>query len=38
MLTFEELEEVFEEIRTSESDGSLFSWKGDNHGKELRRV
>lgn len=28
MLSIEELEEVFVEIRTGESDGSLFSWKG----------
>ena len=30
MLSIEELEEVFVEIRTGESDGSLFIYKGDS--------
>ena len=36
MLSAEELEEVFEEIRTGESNGSPFSWKGNEHGQELQ--
>ncbi len=35
MLSLEELEEVFEEIRTGESDDSPFSWKGSDNAKEL---
>ena len=31
MLTFEELEEVFIEIRTGESTDFPFSWKGEPH-------
>lgn len=31
MLTLDDLQEVFEEIRTSESRGSLFSQKGDDN-------
>ena len=38
MLSLEELEEVFEEIRTGESDDSPFSWKGADHGQELQNV
>ena len=36
MLSEEELSEVLEEIRTGESYGSPFSWKGNEHGKELQ--
>lgn len=33
MLSEEELSEVLEEIRTGESNGSPFSWKGTDNGK-----
>lgn len=33
MLSAEELEEVFEEIRTGEPFDSPFSWKGTDNGK-----
>ena len=35
MLTIEELEEIFEEIRTGESDDSPFMMKGSENAKEL---
>ena len=35
MLSAEELEEVFEEIRIGESTDSPFILKGNEHGKEL---
>lgn len=38
MLSIEELEEVFEEIRTGESTDFPFSWKGTDHGQELRSL
>lgn len=38
MLTQEELEEVFEEIRTGESDGSPFTWEGAKNAQELHAV
>ena len=38
MLSIEELEEIFEEIRTGESDDSPFVMEGEGHGKELQNV
>ena len=38
MLSLEELEEVFEEIRTGESDDSPFVMEGAQHVKELQTV
>lgn len=35
MLSLEELEEVFEEIRTGESDDSPFVMEGSDNAKEL---
>ena len=35
MLSIEELEEIFEEIRTGESDDSPFVMEGAQHAKEL---
>lgn len=36
MLSAEELNEVFEEMRLGESTDSPFSWKGSDNGKELQ--
>ena len=38
MLSLEELEEVFEEIRTGESDDSPLVMEGAHNGKELQNV
>ena len=38
MLSLEELEEVFEEIRTGESDDSPFMMEGAQHAQELQIV